>query len=72
MSGSGRESADARRTVVLAAVVRGTVALKLVFMRCRRVWRVPFAVRERRRDLLGVRIGWGESERGSLGEMYPS
>ena len=46
MSGSGRESADARRTVVLAAVVRGTVALKLVFMRCRRVWRVPFAVRE--------------------------
>lgn len=37
MSGSGRESSDARRTVVLAAVVRGAVALKLVFMQCRRV-----------------------------------
>jgi hypothetical protein len=44
--GRGAESADARRAVVLVAVVRGVVALKLVFMQWGKVWRVPFAVRE--------------------------
>ena len=72
--GAGPESADARRTVVLAAVVCGAVALKPVFMWCRRgYWgRVSPGFwgekggggRLTRRDLLGVRIGWKEKERG--------
>ena len=58
---------------MLVAVVRGAVALKLVFMRWRRVWRVPFAVWKgvgglTRRDLLGVRIGCEEEERGEEGD----
>ena len=44
--GRGAESADARRAVVLVAVVRGAVALKPVFMQWGKIWRVPFAVRE--------------------------
>lgn len=66
--GAGPESADARKTVVLVAVVRGAVALKPVFMQWRRAWRVPFAVREGLLGGLGGGgMGWGLAYKSRIG-----